>query len=1044
MTSAKAIQIAKDIDASRCSGNWVVITELARRYKKYNSDGAVLEQTVLAEANLIQIITATRSKNPVNYEADAPHRVSMEDRLNPEQLKSIQDQLQAAIELSDPNNLHAIERDFARIVLARTYFECGQYETAVSIISQLSFEMDHVKQGYGLVLFLQARVIKAISFELTGNGDAAIQSYAGVEALLSENPNIKSKSFIEWSEEALYRAILVGLREGSPVPSSDLLEFMRQYQKMTVIQPAIWRTQKRMVVTRYSLRFVSTLYRQGQYRVPVGTVLPEGETDPQLERQIFIVEQSQLHTIYEKMLYLQVPLPKAGEVNTRVLDFVDQFANDFELIGTTAHDLRGFVEALDRASQRTFNSPLITRHLFSALVRLGEYEEAEQALHSYLYLVGLVSYGWKETRHDGQALATDKNGLNMPVPKPRPEIEDNESSDDTESYRQLTKEITGISDIKNSEKERVSDTLHVLITAIKMYCNDLGRGVDAVEMAEISKELYQKQPRRDRTSNLLEVGALVYRATGIAYGSLGCQTFDPELRPTYHEKALNYLKRSLELDSSAWETYYQLALQQADMHDIGQAVQSVTKAIQAQPSNVPSWHLLTLIISCPIHGDYRQALKTCEMGLQQAIDEGCPDIIEDSNGSGYDEAEQHMIFQMTRVLLLHALYGPEEALEFSKTLFGSFGKIAIPEASFSANSLENLSYGGAHNGMVISGSLGNLSELQISAERRRGRSASNSMVNHPVASSSTDLASHMGSRSHDSVNVATSKSTTIGRARSASNLAANPSPLGPGYNPSTNAGLLAVPDAADPKPHHHHHHHGLHLFGSRSSSNRTKAIENSAIINENTSIQSLNTPYDLKSLAGNSVASLQSISPSIASIQSILQPSVIPTKPSTRTVLRKQRSDRILSDLWLLTAQMFIKLGKLDEARKAVEEAENVDWISNPQVWCVLGQLLEAEGDFEQAQTAYNKSLVIDPNDVVCRLWLAKSHIAQSNREIAEGILEILTKSNGWDCAEAWFYLGEIYRQTDRLDRTKACLFYALELESTTPIQPFSVLPRYI
>lgn len=51
---------------------------------------------------------------------------------------------------------------FARIVLARTYFECGLYETAVSIISQLSFEMDNVKQGYGLVLFLQARVIKGI------------------------------------------------------------------------------------------------------------------------------------------------------------------------------------------------------------------------------------------------------------------------------------------------------------------------------------------------------------------------------------------------------------------------------------------------------------------------------------------------------------------------------------------------------------------------------------------------------------------------------------------------------------------------------------------------------------------------------------------------------------------------------------------------------------------------------------------------------------------------------------------------------------------
>lgn len=39
MTSAKAIQIGKDIDVARCNGNWVAIPELARRYKKYNSDG---------------------------------------------------------------------------------------------------------------------------------------------------------------------------------------------------------------------------------------------------------------------------------------------------------------------------------------------------------------------------------------------------------------------------------------------------------------------------------------------------------------------------------------------------------------------------------------------------------------------------------------------------------------------------------------------------------------------------------------------------------------------------------------------------------------------------------------------------------------------------------------------------------------------------------------------------------------------------------------------------------------------------------------------
>lgn len=40
MASTKAIQIGKEIDLARCNGNWLAITDLARRYKKYNSEGA--------------------------------------------------------------------------------------------------------------------------------------------------------------------------------------------------------------------------------------------------------------------------------------------------------------------------------------------------------------------------------------------------------------------------------------------------------------------------------------------------------------------------------------------------------------------------------------------------------------------------------------------------------------------------------------------------------------------------------------------------------------------------------------------------------------------------------------------------------------------------------------------------------------------------------------------------------------------------------------------------------------------------------------------
>lgn len=81
-----------------------------------------MEQTVLAETNLIQTLAMTRSKRAVNYRTDAPHHISMEDRLDPEQLKTIQDQLQAAIELSDPNNQHFIEKEVSKQKMSLIFF----------------------------------------------------------------------------------------------------------------------------------------------------------------------------------------------------------------------------------------------------------------------------------------------------------------------------------------------------------------------------------------------------------------------------------------------------------------------------------------------------------------------------------------------------------------------------------------------------------------------------------------------------------------------------------------------------------------------------------------------------------------------------------------------------------------------------------------------------------------------------------------------------------------------------------------------------------
>ena len=52
---------------------------------------------------------------------------------------------------------------------------------------------------------------KAICYELIGDIINAIQTYEGVESLIAEYSSMKCRLWAEWSETALYRAVLLGL-----------------------------------------------------------------------------------------------------------------------------------------------------------------------------------------------------------------------------------------------------------------------------------------------------------------------------------------------------------------------------------------------------------------------------------------------------------------------------------------------------------------------------------------------------------------------------------------------------------------------------------------------------------------------------------------------------------------------------------------------------------------------------------------------------------------------------------------------------------------
>lgn len=208
----------------------------------------------------------------------------------------------------------------------------------------------------------------------------------------------------------------------------------------------------------------------------------------------------QLHTVYEKLVYAIAHFPKSGQMNSLVLDFVDQLASDFTLVGGTETEKRGYVEALNRASLRTFNSPCVTRHLFHALVNLGDYEEAEHALRIYLYLIGLESSTLLDSRI--APLASDVFGAplvpdeieNLAIAEPSVKLEDSQQ-----------------------RQEIVADKINLLSVAVQMYCNELKRGTDAVTVAELALGVY-------KLDHGPVLGAQVQRILGIAYGFLASQS----------------------------------------------------------------------------------------------------------------------------------------------------------------------------------------------------------------------------------------------------------------------------------------------------------------------------------------------------------------------------------------------------------------------------------------------------------------------------------------------------------------------------------------
>lgn len=135
-----------------------------------------------------------------------------------------------------------------------------------------------------------------------------------------------------------------------------------------------------------------------------------------------------------------------------------------------------------------------------------------------------------------------------------------------------------------------------------------------------------------------------------------------------------------------------------------------------------------------------------------------------------------------------------------------------------------------------------------------------------------------------------------------------------------------------------------------------------------------------------------------------------------------------------MSAATFRRWGKSDQCLVAIEEAEVLD-PENPDVWVQLGlyHVSAIAPNYDHALPAFTKSMLLKPDHPPGLVNLSKLYINTGSIELAHSLLNQMTQDSGWDVPEAWYYLGKVCESQGRIERSRECWKYALELEETRP-----------
>ncbi|NXL61085.1 TTC7A protein, partial [Chordeiles acutipennis] len=147
-----------------------------------------------------------------------------------------------------------------------------------------------------------------------------------------------------------------------------------------------------------------------------------------------------------------------------------------------------------------------------------------------------------------------------------------------------------------------------------------------------------------------------------------------------------------------------------------------------------------------------------------------------------------------------------------------------------------------------------------------------------------------------------------------------------------------------------------------------------------------------------------------------------------------------LEQIWLQAAELFMEQHHLKEAGFCIQEAASLFPTSHAVLY-MRGRLAEMKGNLEEAKQLYDEALTVNPAgvEIMHDLGLVLSKLGR--RDLAQKVLRdairIQTTSH-----RAWNSLGEVLQAQGKNEAAIECFLTALDLESSSPVIPFTVIPR--